>query len=107
MDEDILLVEKADEVAIVTLNRPRAMNALSRGLRRAIGTTFGELSVAADVSVIVLTGAGRAFCAGLDLKELGSAAPDDTKSAVAGADVVEALHRCKKPIIGAINGFAI
>jgi enoyl-CoA hydratase len=109
MSEPILLVETHDGVATVTLNRPQAMNALSRGLRAEIVRTFDALGADTGVGVIILTGAGRAFCAGLDLKELGGEreTPEGTESAVAGADVVTAVSRAPQPVIGAINGFAI
>ncbi|MBX3026342.1 enoyl-CoA hydratase [bacterium] len=109
MTADVLLVDVADGVATVTLNRPQAMNALSRVLRAAIAETFTRLAGDPAVEVVILTGAGRAFCAGLDLKELGgeTGAADDAASAVAGGDVVGAVQGCGKPVIGAINGFAI
>lgn len=109
MSEPILTVEHSDGVATVTLNRPQAMNALSRALRTEFVRTFDALRADPEVGVIILTGSGRAFCAGLDLKELGGegGAADDTDSAVGGADVVKALSRSPQPVIGAINGFAI
>ncbi len=115
MSEPVLLVEKDDGVAVVTLNRPGKMNSLSRELRRAIVTTFRELDADAGVDVAILTGSGRAFCAGLDLGELsgeGSTEGDaessrERENAVAGADVVAALEGFGGPVIGAINGFAI
>lgn len=107
MTDQVLLVEKSDGIATVTLNRPQAMNALSRALRQAIVQTFAALRDDPDARVVILTGSGRAFCAGLDLKELGSSTLDDTESAVAGGDVVQALTTFGRPIIGAINGFAI
>jgi enoyl-CoA hydratase len=115
MSEPVLLVEKDDGVAVVTLNRPGKMNSLSRDLRRAIVATFRELDVAGDVDVAILTGSGRAFCAGLDLGELSGdgASGNDAESsrerenAVAGADVVAAVEGFGGPVIGAINGFAI
>ena len=111
MAEPVLLVERSDGVATVTLNRPRAMNALSRELRAAIVRAFDELARDERVGAIVLTGAGRAFCAGIDLKELGGeAGPSSlqgTRVAIGGDDVVGALERTPQPIIGAINGFAI
>lgn len=107
---DLVHVERHGGVALVTLNRPEAMNALSRGLRAAIAETFAALSADDTVSVVVLTGAGpRAFCAGLDLKELGEAgglaavAPEDD----APADAAGAIERCAKPVIAAVNGVAI
>lgn len=107
MSEPVVLVEKSDGIATVTLNRPKAMNALSRELRAAIVATFAELQQDAATDVVILTGSGRAFCAGLDLKELGSTSTSETESAVADGDLVKALHRFDRPIIGAINGFAI
>ncbi|MFC3070034.1 enoyl-CoA hydratase [Phenylobacterium soli] len=107
----MLLVEKPREgVAVVTFNRPEAMNALSKALRAALNKAFRELDADPAVKVIILTGAGeRAFTAGLDLKELGTdplgmgaanATSPDENPALAVLD-------CKKPIIGAINGVAI
>lgn len=105
----MLLVEKTDRVAVVTLNRPEAMNALSRALRAALHDAIVALSNDPEVSVLVLTGAGRAFTAGLDLKELGSdpkgmGAANATGSA---ENPVLAIGECRKPVIGAINGVAI
>ncbi|MFI4975796.1 MAG: enoyl-CoA hydratase [Caulobacterales bacterium] len=101
----MLLIDKSDKVAVVTLNRPEAMNALSVALRAAIARAFIDLAADPEVSVIVLTGAGRAFTAGLDLKELGS--QPRAARADAGGDPVAAMRACGKPIIGAINGVAI
>ncbi len=71
MAEGLVLVERTPEgYAVLTLNRPEAMNALSAALRRALAGAIAELAVEPSVRVLVLTGAGRAFCAGLDLKEL-------------------------------------
>ena len=58
--DPVLLIEKADGIATLTLNRPRAMNALSRALRSALGEAFRELAQDAEVGAVVLTGAGRA-----------------------------------------------
>lgn len=97
-------------VAIVTLNRPEAMNALSAALRRELAKALLEADANQNVRAIVLTGAGnRAFTAGLDLKELGS---DTNNLGAANADLAEenpvkAIEGCRKPVIGAINGVAI
>jgi len=109
MSDNLVLVDVADGVATVTLNRPQAMNALSRALRAALVAAFSRVRDEAAIDVVILTGAGRAFCAGLDLKELGGegGAAADAESAVAGADVVGAVADCGKPVIGAITGFAI
>lgn len=107
MAEPVLLTSVEDRIVTLTLNRPERLNALSRALREALAEAFGRLRDDADCGVIVLTGAGRAFCAGLDLKELASQPADDTARAVSGTDLVAAMEQCGKPIIGAINGFAI
>ena len=105
----MLLIEKTGAVAVVTLNRPDAMNALSRALRAELDRAIRELTADDSVSVVVLTGAGRAFTAGLDLKELGSR-PDalgDANATGPAANPVLAIQQCPKPVIGAINGVAI
>jgi enoyl-CoA hydratase len=106
MTSSVLLVDIKDEVALITLNRPDAMNALSRELRMAIAHTFEELNANPGVRAAILTGAGKAFCAGLDLKELGKGS-DSVSSSVETADPVTSIGKFTKPIIGAINGVAI
>ncbi|MBI1188972.1 MAG: enoyl-CoA hydratase [Alphaproteobacteria bacterium] len=105
----MLIVERDGPVAIVTLNRPEAMNALSRALRAEIAKTFKALDHDEGVRAIVLTGAGKAFTAGLDLKELASGGnvAEDANPTDHDRDPVRALTKCRKPIIGAINGVAI
>jgi enoyl-CoA hydratase len=108
MSEPVLLVERSEGIATLTLNRPRAMNALSLELRSALVQAFRELVADPEVGVVILTGAGdRAFCAGLDLKELGGEAGGAGKAALGGDDLIGALEACDRPILGAINGVAI
>jgi enoyl-CoA hydratase len=102
----VLLVEKSGGIATVTLNRPDAMNALSRDLRQAIAETFEALEADTDVQAVILTGAGKAFCAGLDLKELGSGA-STVGGTIGDKDPVTSIGRFSGPVIGAINGVAI
>jgi enoyl-CoA hydratase len=105
----MLLIEISDKVAVVTLNRPEAMNALSKALRSALHKAMVELATDPAVSVVVLTGAGRAFTAGLDLKELGRDPLGMGAANATGAEAnpVLAILQCPKPVIGAINGVAI
>ena len=104
--------------AVLTLNRPQAMNALSRGLMAALATQIDALAANPAVRVLVLTGAGRAFSAGLDLKEIGAGqgslgrrpeAPGAAQGAAGplASDPVAALARYPGPVIGAINGAAV
>ncbi|MBA4081917.1 MAG: enoyl-CoA hydratase, partial [Erythrobacter sp.] len=75
MSDDVILLEVADGIASVTLNRPQAMNALNRALRKRLAEVMRAVDADDDVRAVILTGAGtRAFTAGLDLKELGSEA---------------------------------
>jgi len=108
---DIVLVRRDGPVAVVTLNRPKQLNALSAALNKRVIQIFDELSNDDAVRAIVLTGNGRAFCAGIDLKEAGQKGLSFTsgEGAEDGAIVglTEALERFPVPIIGAINGFAI
>lgn len=111
--EPILLVERDGPVAILTLNRAKQLNALSVALRVEIVKTVRALSVSNDVHAIVLTGNGRAFSAGVDLKEAGqkgfSLGVGDKASAgpAPDMDLAAAFAACPWPIVGAINGFAI
>ena len=109
MAEPVVLREVSDDgVAVVTLNRPQAMNALSRELLDELARTIDALAADDAVRVLILTGAGRAFCAGLDLKELGSGRSEIGKVTVTShGDPVGAMTRCRKPVIGAINGAAV
>jgi enoyl-CoA hydratase len=106
----MLLIDKADGVATVTMNRPEAMNAMSKALRADLAAAFDQLNADADVRAAILTGAGtRAFTAGLDLKELGTdplgmGAANATEAA---ANPVRAVRQFKKPVIAAVNGVAI
>lgn len=105
----MLTVETADGVAVVTLNRPEAMNALSKALRLALHEALVQCERDDAVRAIVLTGAGRAFTAGLDLKEL-AASPEGMKAANATTpqeNPALAVLACAKPVVGAINGVAI
>ncbi len=104
---DILEVSKDGGVATVTLNRPNAMNALSRELRIALADTVDALEADTETHIMILTGAGKAFCAGLDLKELGANASSALNDTIQDRDPVRSLGRFSGPIIGAINGVAI
>jgi enoyl-CoA hydratase len=103
MSEAVLLVEKLGAVAVLTMNRPQAMNAMSLALRTALARAFRELQRDDDIGAVILTGSGRAFCAGLDLKELSQSG---SVAAIEYEDTVPALLAFDRPIIGAINGVA-
>ncbi|MCW0197062.1 enoyl-CoA hydratase [Sphingopyxis sp.] len=106
----LVLIARDGPVATVTLNRPEAMNALSRALRAELAAAMRGLAADESIRAIVLTGAGtRAFTAGLDLKELGADTSNLGAANAEGADEnpVRAIELCPQPVIGAINGVAI
>ena len=110
MNNDLILTEiDASGYAVLTLNRPASLNALSRELMARLSDAIDALEADPAVRVLILTGAGKAFCAGLDLKELGSgqAALGGGEHGVAPRDPVAALQRFTGPVIGAINGAAV
>jgi len=101
-----VLLDKRAGFAIVTLHRPEAMNALSRELRGDFVAAFAACTDDPEIRVVILTGSGKAFCAGFDLKELGSG---EAKSTADEADnvVADAMDAFDGPIIGAVNGHCI
>ena len=108
MTENTIIVDIDAGIATVTMNRPLAMNALSRVLRQQLAAAMRSLENNADVRVVILTGAGdRAFTAGLDFKELGEAGLGAANAETADENPVMAIEQLTKPCIGAINGVAI
>jgi len=101
-----LNIERTEGYAVLTLNRPEAMNALSRELLAELRSAVAELEQDPEVRVLILTGAGRAFCAGLDLKEISTIGlPAFGENGE--FDPVRALARFRGPVIAAVNGAAI
>ncbi|MFT5691114.1 MAG: enoyl-CoA hydratase/carnithine racemase [Oceanicoccus sp.] len=105
---EILLIEKRGEVEWVTMNRPDRLNALSKEMVRRLRGYFEEKYDDKETRVIVLKGAGRAFCAGLDLKEEGTrgSVEDSLKGQTNIRDIYKAMRRCPQPIISLIKGAA-
>jgi enoyl-CoA hydratase len=104
--EQPVLVTRDGACATVTLNRPQQLNALSSALRRQFIAAFEALDRDEGVRAVVVTGAGRAFSAGLDLKEL-TASGVDLSANVDAENIVAALERFSKPVIAAVNGPAV
>ena len=105
---DLVLLDTFERVRVVTLNRPEARNALDTALQRESAKALVAAEADDNVDVVVLTGADPAFCAGLDLRELGSTG-DNLKgggSETAG-NPFAALWHMTKPVIGAVNGACV
>jgi enoyl-CoA hydratase len=113
--KDVVLVDIKDRVAVITINRPEARNALNRHVRKALPAAIERCDADDDVDVMILTGTDPAFSAGVDLKEFGSGqvqqgegfaelgeGTDDGRGTFRGA-----LPPHTKPLIGAVNGVAV
>ncbi|MEO9601150.1 enoyl-CoA hydratase [Parasphingorhabdus sp.] len=104
----LVLLEKSDGIATITLNRPDAMNALSHDLRTEFFNACKDIANDSAMRAVVITGAGdRAFTAGLDLKELGQQGLGAATDQNPARNPCRALESLDIPVIGAINGVAI
>lgn len=106
---ETLLCEIAEQIATVTLNRPRVMNALNAQVFDDLEALFTTLSNDAGVQIILLTGAGeKAFAAGADINELAATiATTGEVKARRGQEIFRLIETCGKPVIACINGFAL
>jgi enoyl-CoA hydratase len=108
---DVVLIDVSERIATITLNRPASRNALSSEVLRLLPHLMRQADQSADVDVLILTGTDPAFCAGLDLKELGSTAGNLGGTGADGSANSDGVRgpfpRLSKPLIGAINGVAI
>src|SRR5499426_2244860 len=110
MNDDTILYETADGIATITLNRPDSLNALLPEMSDRLVGLVAQADADDAVRVIVLTGAGKAFSAGADLKlmgrpdRLGRSALVGRRRTLHGAAVVEQLLRRETPMLAAVNG---
>jgi enoyl-CoA hydratase len=99
--------ETIDSIGIVTLNRPEVLNALSNELRVELGQALNELAGDDTVGAIVITGNGKAFAAGADIKEMQDKSYMDMYNLSTSLDLENTIRNCGKPVIAAVNGFAL
>ncbi len=105
-----LKIETADRIAVVTLNRPEALNALNRDLLSELSTFFDEAASDDNIRVVILTGSGeKSFVAGADIKEFShfSQKEGEALSAKGQHQVFDKIENFGKPVIAAVNGFAL
>lgn len=109
-----VLYEKRDRIGYVTLNRPEALNALDDDLNDALWKVWADFGADDSTDVAILTGAGKAFCSGADLKSFipkweHATMLDARRNAARGigGGITRGQHRIAKPIIAAVNGFAV
>ncbi len=108
MDYQILSLKKEDKVGIITISRPQALNALNSAFFNEMESMLNEVENDNDVSVLIITGEGKAFVAGADIAEMS----DMTKGegyefSKRGQEVFNKIENFPKPVIAAVNGFAL
>jgi len=103
-----ILYDKRDHIATITMNRPDRLNALGGALSQSMDTAFRDADADAETRVIVLTGAGRGFCAGLDMRD-NAAGPGGGRKipAFRGSSMARLILNTNKPTIAAVNGAAV
>ena len=108
MEFENLLYEKNHQVAMITFNRPQVLNALNMGVLKDLDQCLTWISLQEDVKVIILTGLGKAFVAGADIGQMSSFSPEEAKGfSQLGSRVFRKLEELSKPVIAAVNGFAL
>jgi enoyl-CoA hydratase len=109
MDYENLKIERDGQIGVITIDRPKVLNALNDATIAELSQAFDELGADAHIRVIILTGGGeKAFVAGADIGELAAC---DVQGGIAkskrGIDLLFKMEHLPKPIIGAVNGFAL
>lgn len=109
MNFDTLLVEQAEHIVVLTVNRPESLNALNRATIRDLTAAFDAIASDDSVRVVILTGAGdKAFVAGADIAEMSGLSPEDAEAfARLGNALGDRMETLPKPILAAVNGFAL
>ncbi|CAL1397444.1 unnamed protein product [Linum trigynum] len=105
LSDSILVAGDPNGIVTITINRPKSLNSLTRAMLVRLAREFSALSRDDSAKVIILTGSGRAFCSGIDLTAAEEVFKGDVKDVE--TDLVAQMERCRKPIIGAINGVAV
>ena len=105
MQYEHISYEVIDGIATITLNRPERLNAFTLVMQREICAALDRVDDDDEVRAVVFTGAGAGFCAGVDLGSPGSSFEPDEQGR--GGVVTLRIYRCRKPIVGAINGPAV
>ncbi|TFB77295.1 hypothetical protein E3O06_00630 [Cryobacterium glaciale] len=101
-----LIIEQRLGVLSLTLNRPQARNAINWDLRRALDVAIRVNATASEVRVVVIRGAGKTFCAGGDIKQMGGGMADSLAKLDLAGSIITAIAELNKPVVGAIQGDA-
>jgi len=108
MEYSDIIYEKKDGVATITLNRPQALNAINLQIFKEMKEALNDIASDETIGIVVLTGSGRAFSAGVDIKSMGDGEDvtraERTKIAL---DVIAAIENLEKPVIASVNGYCL
>ena len=104
MSYESIIFEKQDNIAIITFNRPEARNAVNNQVRAEFTAAIAEVEADDDIKVLILTGSGKAFASGVDIKEFSKTTPYHAHNLFRLGERVEKLP---KPVIAAVNGFSL
>lgn len=109
MEQQLVLEERRDQVAVLTLNRPEVMNSFNFGMLRALKERVEAIQFDPDIRVVIITGAGdKAFCAGADLKERATYSEQQVREFIFTIrNLFTFIEYLNKPVIGAVNGIAL
>ncbi|MDD7306517.1 MAG: enoyl-CoA hydratase-related protein [Peptoniphilaceae bacterium] len=108
MDFKNVILEKNDGIALVKMNRPKALNALNSETLDELSLVFDDINKDSEIYVVIITGEGRSFVAGADITEMANLNAMEAKNFMnKGLTVFRNIERCTKPVIAAINGFAL
>lgn len=108
MSYEHLQFEVKDRIAFITINRPDKLNALSDAVVGELARAVDEIITREDIGGVLITGAGKAFVAGADIGELAKQDPFQAKNrSLRGQDTFRRLETCGKPVVAAVNGFAL
>lgn len=103
-----LIVEKKEKICTVKINNPESMNALNSTILSELNAAFDEIASDSSISVVIITGEGRAFVAGADIAQMSTMNATEGKAfGVQGSAVFRKIEKLDKPVIAAINGFAL
>ena len=108
MEYQKLMLEKQDRVCLVKINHPEALNALNTVILQELDRAFDEIAADPETDVVILTGEGRSFVAGADIAEMSvMKAEEGRRFGELGAAVFRKIELMAKPVIAAVNGFAL
>jgi len=107
MSYETIIVETKENVGVITLNRPQALNALCAALIRELGDALDVFEADDDIRCIVITGSAKAFAAGADIKEMQDFGFSEVYLRDFITDGWERITMCRKPVIAAVSGFAL